>query len=340
MFFVGVDFGDGDYFIKDLRGFAWLPRFLDERLKMQHKIVKVKWDPEGKKLAVVTICLTERVEEEDQPVTFPCKKGSQNRLRIKAKDFVSTFSSGVLRESIRLEVEGVSLKDSVDIAPRFIPPLTETIEGVDVLLGYRAGIYNKAFFQFPKKFWTDPEYMLSAYADGEFAGDYAPIWANRAIDNLDPDSNILWLYSFSDRAFDLDQKSDDEAIEELLPVLNGMFAENITDLYGGPLTRDDVDDFYLTRWSKDPLFWGGFDVEHINVPKNKRFIFNKRYGNLMFSGVYSCDRHNGWTHGGQLAGERSGIFLLKERYGFDGLDTDNICDDGTERTPSPTNIFT
>ena len=53
------------------RGFAWLPKFLaakylstsvntpevivfnDERLKMNHKITKVKWDPEGKDDVVV-----------------------------------------------------------------------------------------------------------------------------------------------------------------------------------------------------------------------------------------------------------------------------------------------
>lgn len=349
-----VDFGDGDYFINDLRGFAWLPRYLtakylstsvntpeeitfdDERLKMQHKIIKVHWDPKGKKKVHVDVCMTKRVDDiPGQPVLFPCKKGSKHRFRIKADDFVSTFPASVLRESIKLEIEGVSFKDSEDIAPRFVPALTKAIEGVDVLLGYRTGNYGKAFFQFPQKFWSDAAYMLSAASGNGYEGDFAPTWSNRAVDYLDPDSNILWLYTFGQRAYDLDAMSEEDAIDELLPVLNDMFTVKITELYGRPLIKDDVQDFYLSRWSQDPLFWGAFDVNHINVPNSAREIFRKRYGNLMFSGGYSCDRHNGWTHGAQLAGERSGIFLLKERYGFDDLDTNNICDDGTALGNTP-----
>jgi len=156
-----------------------------------------------------------------------------------------------------------------------------------------------------------------------------------ARESLDPESNILHLYTFGDRAFEMDQMSEDDVIEELLPVLNGMFKDAIMTLYGAPLTQNDVLDFRMTRWSEDPLFYGGFDLEHINVPKSSRELFTKRYGNLVLSGVYSCRRHNGWTHGGLLAGERTGLLLLKERYGFDDLDATNICDDGTERA----NIF-
>lgn len=354
-----VDFGDGDYFVSDDRGFSWLPKYLcakylstsvntpeeivfdDERLKLNHKIVVVKWDPEGEKDVIVVACLTERVDDNpNMPALFPCKPGRRNLFLIRANEFVSTFSVSVLRESVRLEKEGVSFRDSVDIAPRFKPALSETIEGIDIILGYRAGIYNKAFFQFSKKFWSNAAYMQSAYSEGPYVGDFAPTWSNRAREGLDPESNILHLYTFSDRAFELDQMSKDDVIEELLPVLNGMFDANITELYGGPLTKEDVLDFYLTRWSVDPLFYGGFDLEHINVPLSSRELFKKRYGNLVLSGVYSCDRHNGWTHGGLLAGERTGILLLKERYGYEDLDTTNICDNGTGQTSSPTSFPT
>eukprot|EP00580_Thalassiosira_gravida_P007288 CAMPEP_0201645992 /NCGR_PEP_ID=MMETSP0493-20130528/33143_1 /ASSEMBLY_ACC=CAM_ASM_000838 /TAXON_ID=420259 /ORGANISM="Thalassiosira gravida, Strain GMp14c1" /LENGTH=666 /DNA_ID=CAMNT_0048121057 /DNA_START=344 /DNA_END=2344 /DNA_ORIENTATION=- len=350
-----IDFGDGDYFVNDTRGFQWLPRFLcgkylktsvntldeitfdDERLKMNHKITKVMWDPKGKKPVEVEGYFTERVDNvPGKPVLFPCKKGKENQFKIKGKEFVSTFAATVLKESIKLEIDGISLEDSIDIAPRFVPPLTENIEGIDVLLNYRAGIYNKAFFQFPTKFWTDTNYLVSAYSEGPFTGDFAPLWSNRARDGLDPDSNILHLYTYGNRGFKLDEMLEDDAIEELLPVLNDMFKANITSLYGGPLTKEDILDFYMTRWSIDPLFHGGYDADHINVTQTDRNTFRKRYGNLVLSGSYSCDRHPGWTHGGLLAGERTGIFLLKERYGYDELDTNNICDDGTGRTFSPT----
>ena len=66
------------------------------------------------------------------------------------------------------------------------------------------------------------------------------------------------------------------------------------------------------------------------MTKNTHELFTKRYGNFVLSGAYSCRRHFHWTHGGLLAGERTGLLLLKERYGFDELDATNICDIGTE----------
>ena len=64
--------------------------------------------------------------------------------------------------------------------------------------------------------------------------------------NLDPVSNVLQLFSYGDRAYELDTKPEEDVIEELLPVLNGMFDDTIASLYGGPLTRVDVLDFCLS----------------------------------------------------------------------------------------------
>jgi len=345
------DFGavdeSSDFWVGDPRGFAWLPKyqaslflntsvrtddtivFDDNRLRFKNKIIIVKWDPEGKKRVEVTVCKTIEDKMENGQVFYPCLPRS---FKIRGNEFVSTFSNQVLKKSLELELENVSFRDSRDIAPRFDPPLS-SIDGMqDVLLPNELGIYTKVFLQFTEKFWnTTSEYFVSAASGEGYNGDFAPIWSNYDQEGQYPGSRILLLYTFSERAVALAKENDDDILEKMLPVLSDIFKENIMDTYGvEELSSDHVTDFFVTRWTEDPLFRGGFEASVFGINVDQAALLGKRFGNLVLSGGSSCLRHKGWTHGALLAGERTGMQLLKERYGFDELDVNSLCDAGDD----------
>ena len=341
-----VDFEAGSLFVQDPRGFKFLVEkyaslylktainttstvvFNDFRLQMTRKIIKVEWDPTGEKDVFVTSCMTAGVTtaDGDKLQRFPCLPNPQGYHRVRAKQFISTFSLGVLKESRQMEIDlGYTGGDTIDLAttrdraPLFDPPLSSIpiLSGAIETLGF--GYSSALYLQFENQFWPNGiEFFLSAHSEGGYTGDFAPIWT--ALDTGFPGfsldgSNMLSLTVTGARSLELNMLTDAEIIEEILPVLNSMFNQN--------LSPSDVLDIELTRWANDPLFRGMSPFDSVSA--SNADAFSAPYGNLYFSGEIACDRHGGWAHGAAFGGAKSAEQLLNRNYGGP-VPTPSLCD--------------
>jgi hypothetical protein len=346
-------FEDADYWVNDHRGgFGWLVQsvaaeflitsvntneakvFDDKRLMLNTKVLKVAYDPDGDapgSQVSITVCDTVKESSNNNPDSWICQAGTERE--ISGDHFISTFSMGVLGETIKQEEEA-PLADATDsqelgFAPVFEPPLSSNKGLKKSISSYPMAYYTKMFFQFPEKFWGDSEVFLSAAigtskSGRTWTGDFAPIWQSLDVteEGFLPGSKIMFVTVTGERAFELQTDyTDDEIIAEMLPVLNSIFEDNIT------LTKDNVLDFSMTRWVTDPLTRGMFTNRRVGVSWEDAEPSRALYGNLMFTGEHACFAFNGYTHSAKLAGERTARILLRERYGMAEADRiQSICD--------------
>eukprot|EP00588_Corethron_pennatum_P002575 CAMPEP_0194299810 /NCGR_PEP_ID=MMETSP0169-20130528/60918_1 /TAXON_ID=218684 /ORGANISM="Corethron pennatum, Strain L29A3" /LENGTH=683 /DNA_ID=CAMNT_0039049925 /DNA_START=13 /DNA_END=2061 /DNA_ORIENTATION=- len=304
----------------------------DDRLLLNTKITKIYWDPDGETNVTVTCCNTKKVNE----YSFPCTDDS--RYNVTTTDFVSTFSMGVLKNSLELELSSSSL-NSDDIAPMFYPPLSSVGLIKNNLDNADMGSLIKVFMQFKCKFWEDKELFFTPYSKDGFQCDYAPTFFSLDGKKGHKGSNILSLITSGNRAQDLSKPANQEPemiYKQFLPVLNTHFKEGISTCLAAEglnrteLTKEDMLDFFIPDWFNDPLVRGCWLSKPYGASAEEYAEFltkGPRFGNLMFSGEGTCKRHAGWVHGGWFSGERSARILLKERKdGFENYDTQTLCD--------------
>lgn len=135
------------------------------------------------------------------------------------------------------------------------------------------------------------------------------------------------LYTAGQRAKHLGELTDEQAKQELLPVLNLNYKREIWEMYGRELRVDDILDFKMSRWAQDPLFYGGFTYIKSGQTLESKTLTQRGIGNLYISGENTCDNHPGYVHGAMFAGNRSVRILLNEQYpGFESLETRTLCD--------------
>ncbi|CAB9522236.1 Polyamine oxidase [Seminavis robusta] len=305
----------------------------DDRVRLNTKLVKVfsGLDEGGSVLALV--CDTRYILE-DGIRLFPCRNGIQHYRFIKANDLLSTISVGVWGKSLELDNDKVSLAEGVNLAPRFYPALTSTTAETQGGFTYhKMGLYTKIAIAFEEKFWPENEYFLSAASDGDFLGDFAPLWQNLDRPELWPDSKLLLCLTSGPRARDINSNlSDEETVEQLLGVLSQMFPEQIKDYYGRDhLTMDDAYDYFVTNWHVDPLFWGSFSLMNVGIKKDDwpAITGELQYGettgieesHILISGEHTCTNFKAFYHGALLAGERSAHMLMGK------ADPSHICDE-------------
>lgn len=327
-----------------------------EHLEFNKKIVRVRWSKntdsttdsdsddsdysssdsyvkKSKKHVFVTVCQTYEVKEDNRPIRYLCVPGSFQTY--KANHFVSTFSLGVLQKSLEEEKQGRSLRQSVDVAPRFIPPLSSVESLKNALNSYPMAEYSKIFFQFksqekggPGRFWDDSQFFLSAFSKGQWVGTYAPVWQSLDLPRFLQGSETIFVTVTGERAAELHQPSvtDQEIIEEFLPVLNQIYGTEINSRIGRLLNPSDVEFFKMERWIQDELYRGMYSNMAVNVSWTDIEPSRQIHGNIMFSGEHSCFRYNGYVHGALLGGQRSARILLQEEYGFSDEFEYSICD--------------
>lgn len=300
-----------------------------EQLELQSKVLEVHWDPSGAAPVEVVVCDTAKLDVPNEPVRWECIASSVRTLR--ANEFVSTFSLGVLQASLAEEDANVPLGGSRDTAPRFSPPLSSVPALNAALRVYPMAQYSKIFFRFEHKFWDDAQLTVSAYSQGRWRGEFGTVWQQLDIEanpnRFLPGSRTIFVTVLGERAIDVHQKTDAQVIAEFLPQLNQMFGARIQQAYGRPLLAQDVLEFSMTRWIADPLQRGMYSNMAANVSWTQIEPTRQRYGNLVFSGEHTCFRFNGYTHGALLGGKRSAGILLAERYGFEDADDEqSLCD--------------
>jgi len=310
----------------------------DNRLLLNKKITKIYWDPDGETDVIVTYCNTKKLNE----YSFPCTNDS--RYNVTTGDFVSTFSMGVLKNSLELELSSNSM-NSDDIAPMFYPPLSSVGLIKKTLDNTEMGSLIKVFMQFKCKFWEDKELFFTPYSKDGFQCDYAPTFFSLDGEKGHKGSKILSLITSGNRAQDLSKPENQEPemiYKQFLPVLNTHFKEGISTcladegLNRTELTKEDMIDFFIPDWFNDPLVRGCWlsKPNGASAEEHAKFLAKgPRFGNLVFSGEATCKRHTGWVHGGWFSGERSARILLKERKdGFENYDTQTLCDFKPNRT--------
>jgi hypothetical protein len=192
------DFNENDRFVRDKRGFSITAKelgsrylnntarrrnngvlkkikFDDSRIALKTKVLKITWGPKGSSVKAL-VCRTKKVTRDDGVETFPCKSGKRNYYIINAREFIPTWSIGVWQKILELERENKTLTESIDVAPRLEPPLSESTELAAAIDSQGFGVFVKVWFQFTKKFWPNSEYFLSAASSDVWIGDLAPIW--------------------------------------------------------------------------------------------------------------------------------------------------------------------
>jgi polyamine oxidase len=292
--------------------------FNDPRLKLQTRILSV--DRRSDSYVDVTVCKTRKVRV-NEDARHECISGTTSVIR--GSHFVSTFSVGVMAESVREENANVPFAQRT--APRFIPslPLATKVAFTE----YPMALYSKIFFRFDWKFWQDEEMMLSAFRDGEFA----PVWQSLDMPGFLPGSKILFLTVTGERARELQllpntPASDTIIINQLLPVLNQIFPTSIRSKTGGRLLRrSDVKEFSMTRWLQDDLHRGMYSNWKVNRTWEQQQPMRDQIGRLWLSGEATCFRQNGYTHGALNAGRRTAAMLLHRSFGGE-TPPNSICD--------------
>lgn len=306
-------------------------RIEDERVMFRTKIVKVFSVPNG----VWTLVCKTRMKVIDGKTIFKCGRKIKDFFFIKATNLVTTWSVGVWKKSLELDEEKSPLWSSIDVAPRFYPPLTQTTEAVKGALDkVGMGVYTRVAMSFKKKFWTNQEYFVSAAGNGAFNGDFVPVFQNLDRKGLYKGSKIISGFMFGPRGRDVNSQSDEDTLEQVLGVLSDMFESNIDAKYGRPrLERDDLQDYIITDWTTDPLFYGAYSYLKPFVTDEQTAALSGplAYGrhnifsgsessNILISGEHSCERLTGYYHGGLEAGKRSAKILNGE------IDPVTLCD--------------
>lgn len=345
------DFGkEKDYYVSDPRNYIYLlkskladvlstskntPEEIiidDDRLFLNSKITSVKWDPEGVEDVVITYCKTTKENE----FSFPC--ADSERFELRAAEFISTFTVGILKKTMELErMDSYPPIIFDDIAPKFDPPLSSIDNLAKTLDQREMGTLTKLFMQFSCNFWGDKETYLLPYNEDGYQCDFIPLaYSLDAKDGL-KGSNILALAVAGPRAEELSKtlsssaNSTDEVYKQVLPLLNNHFKDGIQSNCGvNELTADNILDLFTTDWFNDPQSRGCWLTAPLGAKYEDEFDFSG-IGNLYFSGEATCERHSGWVPGGWFSGERTTKILLKERKpGFEDIDTRTLCDVGKD----------
>jgi polyamine oxidase len=292
--------------------------FDDERLLLNTRVLSV--DYSGSEV-VVRVCTTSATTLH----TGTQHSCSGNAREIRGRVFVSTFSTGVMQQSIRERSNNVPAPQRT--APSFTPNLPAATR--DAFQNYPMGLYSKIFFRFPWKFWTDNQMLLSAFG----SGDFAPVWQSLDLPKFLPGSNIIFVTVTGERARSLQElpnsaASDNTIIAQFLPVLNQIFPDEIRALTGGRLLRrSDVLEFTMERWLQNDLTRGMYSNWKVNRTWEQQQPMRDLVGSrLWLSGEATCFRYNGYTHGAMLAGQRTANLILRQEFGRTDASTESICD--------------
>jgi len=340
----GSDFGEErDFIVADDRSYVYLykrqlARILDtsvntsdeividepDRLSFNSKITNIKWDPSGKKDVIITYCKTEKEGQQ----SYPCV--DDERYIRRAKNFISTFTIGILKRSLECEREN----DNDCPVPLFDPPLsnqdemlTETLDNLDM------ATLTKVYLQFNEKFWGNKETYFTPSNSSDYDCDAAPLIYSLDGEEALLGSNIFAIALTGERGKEAatiessDADTREWVCQEFIPLLNNHFQGGIKNSFGRKvLTCEDIVDIFIPTWINDPLSLGCWLVSPLGSAGKIQYEWPVM-GNLILSGEATCERHTGWVPGGYFSGERSTKLMLQERMeGFEDLDTRTLCD--------------
>ncbi|KAI9091244.1 flavin-containing amine oxidoreductase-domain containing protein [Phlyctochytrium arcticum] len=274
-----AEFGDGNSFVVDKRGYKHLFEAEAEEIGLQYGSPRLHL---GK-----TVTSVQWGKDDGSKKPMPdAEKGATDTVTVKTSDgtvyvadyVLTTFSVGVLQH-----------KD-VKFVPQFPPWKVEAIQE------FHMATYMKIFLNFPTQFWDDNEFTF--YADNRRG--YYPGWMNLNAkpynDYFPKDSNVFFVTVTDEEAFRIERQSDDATISEITELVRKMY---------GPETPAPTD-WYIPRWHSDPLFRGTFTNWPIGEVKQEFENLRAPVGRVWFTGEHTHLEYFGYVHGAWLSGKEMG----------------------------------
>ena len=207
-------------------------------------------------------------------------KYSQSGVEVQTSN--GTFTSEKVVVTIPL---GVLKQAEVKFEPPLPKSKTESINRINM------GVLNKVYLKFPKIFW-DAELENISYA-GERTGEWA-YWLNYAAYNGEP---ILLAFHGDDKAWALEELSDDETIASAMQTLRFLYGDDIPEPESYLITRWGRDKFSYGAYSYIPPFASGDDFDALFEPVDDV---------LFFAGEATSRKHFATVHGAYLSGVEAG----------------------------------
>lgn len=170
---------------------------------------------------------------------------------------------------------------------QFIPSLPDYKKDIISRVGY--GLLDKFLLEFPFKFWDDFSWFQYLPKDKE------TFTAFLNLGYYHKNAPVLICFLNSKFAKLMEEKSDEEIINELMKVLKIIFGENI------PNPKNHI----FTRWSNDPFSYGSYTFNGVNnSSKDYDDLGNPIDNKLFFAGEATIARGNSFVNGAYLSGLR------------------------------------
>ncbi|MEM8638127.1 MAG: FAD-dependent oxidoreductase [Cyanobacteria bacterium P01_G01_bin.54] len=176
----------------------------------------------------------------------------------------------------------------------FEPPLPDVKQTAIATLN--AGVLNKVYLQFPRRFWQDSPDWLSYIAQdkGEFSA-----WLNLYRSTGQP---ILTAFNIGAFARALETRSDKQIVGQAMQTLRRMY---------GQQTPDPVD-VQITRWASDPFARCAYSSPGVGMTETTRADLAATIDDrLFFAGEATNADYPATVHGAYLSGQRAARRLNK-----------------------------
>ncbi|XP_077995017.1 uncharacterized protein LOC144448614 [Glandiceps talaboti] len=204
----------------------------------------------------------------ENDVTVTCKHGRT----FSAPYAILTFSLGVLQNN------------AVEFSPEL--PIRKSHE----IHKFQIGLYTKIFLQFPSTFWDKQEILLYAH---QVRGFY-PVWQNLNVEGAFPGKHILMVTVTDEESRRLERETDESVQREVMTVLRRIYGDEIPE----PVN------FLMTRWSRDPLFYGAYSNRPVEASETTMRILQENVGRLYFGGEATHAQWHGFLQGALDSGRR------------------------------------
>jgi monoamine oxidase len=231
----------------------------------------------------------------DRSTSTPSKVECEDGEVIEADYIISTIPLGVLKER----------------TVQFQPPLPDWKNGAIQRIGY--GVLNKVVLVFQEAFWDQTRDIFGTLrnAPNRFSLEQADYFSQRGRFfqwfNCSHTSGLPTLLALmaGDAAFQTENISDAELIDEATKVLKGVF---------GPTISSPVEAL-VTRWGHDQFSRGSYSYTGPNFKPNDYEDMAKPIGSLFFAGEHTCGTHPATVHGAYISGLRVASEVLETMLG-------------------------
>jgi monoamine oxidase len=240
-----------------------------------------------------------------------CSVTSEDRKETKYFDFlVCAVPLGVLKESIHRKKDGEK-RIGLSFKPRL--PFAKT----DVISNVGFGLLDKVYIRFDNAFWRTPGFFKKEVdcffgnVSGINPHHYMFLDVGRRLGSEETAPAVLMSLVSGNEAADLEGKSDNDIVDEVMETLEAIFSPTI--IVSSPIA------FKITRWGKDRFARGSYsflppgstdqDYQLLQSPVNANgdslLLEGAEVMRLYFAGEHTTALHPSTAHGAMLSGIRA-----------------------------------